>query len=382
MARKHTQQRKDGLYQREPGGVWYYDIPAIAGKHPRLRGSTGEREEAKAREVLDLKRAERHSAVAPVLGPRQAVSVGVVRNLASAIVKYVGENGGKRSADTDAQRLEFWNRELGGVLVADITTDMVRERTDEIARTRTPSTANRYVAAIGQVLSACATGRYGRKRKLAWGWIQTRPPLAKYDEPKRRIRDLTGDQLKKLVTELPEHQRDCFLFAVCTGLRQANIIGLRWDWLNLDNRTGFIPAEEFKTDADHGFPLNDDAMEILAKWKGVHREYVFAYRPACPGGALGEPRPIASTLSTRAWYKALKRAGIEEFRWHDSRHVWASALVRAGVTLFELMELAGWSSPEMARRYAHLNPGHLAGAASKINGIASVAQSPQPVCHE
>lgn len=65
-------------------------------------------------------------------------------------------------------------------------------------------------------------------------------------------------------------------------------------------------------------------------------------------------------VATKAWKKALKRAGIENFRWHDLRHTWASWHVQQGTPLHVLQELGGWESAEMARRYAHLHSDHLA----------------------
>ncbi|HEY6451821.1 MAG TPA: tyrosine-type recombinase/integrase, partial [Steroidobacteraceae bacterium] len=65
-------------------------------------------------------------------------------------------------------------------------------------------------------------------------------------------------------------------------------------------------------------------------------------------------------VSTAAWYKALKRAGFEDFRWHDLRHTWASWHVQGGTPLFALQELAGWETEKMVRRYAHLAAEHLA----------------------
>jgi integrase len=71
-------------------------------------------------------------------------------------------------------------------------------------------------------------------------------------------------------------------------------------------------------------------------------------------------------LNTRAWYNALKRAGIENFRWHDLRHVWASNHVQLGTPLFALQELAGWETEKMVRLYAHLAAGHLAVYAERL----------------
>ena len=60
--------------------------------------------------------------------------------------------------------------------------------------------------------------------------------------------------------------------------------------------------------------------------------------------------------SSTAWDKAKQRAGIEDFRFHDLRHTWASWHVQSGTSLPELMELGGWKSYEMVLRYAHLAP--------------------------
>lgn len=72
-------------------------------------------------------------------------------------------------------------------------------------------------------------------------------------------------------------------------------------------------------------------------------------------------------LNTRSWRKALKRAGIANFRWHDLRHTWASWLVQRRVPLFVLQELGGWQSAEIVRRYAHLSPSVNARYAAEID---------------
>lgn len=82
--------------------------------------------------------------------------------------------------------------------------------------------------------------------------------------------------------------------------------------------------------------------------------------------------------STKTWYGALERAGIEDFRWHDLRHTWASWHVQNGTPLYVLQELGGWESPEMVRRYAHLAAEHLAPFADRLIAVrAADAGSPE-----
>lgn len=70
-----------------------------------------------------------------------------------------------------------------------------------------------------------------------------------------------------------------------------------------------------------------------------------------------------------AWRIGLKRAGIEDFRFHDLRHTWASWLIQSGVPLSALQEMGGWESIEMVQRYAHLAPNHLTEHARQIDAI-------------
>jgi len=77
----------------------------------------------------------------------------------------------------------------------------------------------------------------------------------------------------------------------------------------MDRRTAWVHADEAKGGEAIGVPLNDDAMAVLSEEKGKHPDRVFTYK----GRPLGQ-------VNTRSWRNALKRAGIEDFRWHDLRH--------------------------------------------------------------
>ena len=77
-------------------------------------------------------------------------------------------------------------------------------------------------------------------------------------------------------------------------------------------------------------------------------------------------------VSTKAWYQALKRLGIESFRWHDLRHTWASWHAQSGTPLIALQELEGWASTDMVRRYAHLAADHLAPYAERLCALRAV----------
>jgi len=109
-----------------------------------------------------------------------------------------------------------------------------------------------------------------------------------------------------------------------------------------------------KNGEGRGIPLNNDAVLALRQVQGVHERFCFTYK----GKRM--------TAIGSSWRRTLKRAGIDNFRFHDLRHTWASWHVMNGTSLQELMELGGWKPYEMVLRYAHLAPEHLANAAQRI----------------
>lgn len=169
------------------------------------------------------------------------------------------------------------------------------------------------------------------------------------------MRYLTHGEASALLNELPEHLSHMVAFSLATGLRKGNVIGLCWSQVDLLRRVAWIHPDQSKTRKAIVVPLNDDAMRVLLLQRGRHAVRVFTYN--------SEPVIVATTA---AWYKALKRCGIDDFRWHDLRHTWASWHVQRGTPLHVLQELGGWQSAQMVRRYAHFSAGHLAAHAANL----------------
>lgn len=147
-------------------------------------------------------------------------------------------------------------------------------------------------------------------------------------------------------------------FSLATGLRAANVTGLEWSQVDEGRRLCWVHPDQAKARKAIAVPLNGEALAIVQKQKQIHATQVFSFR--------GKP---ITQVSTKAWYGALKRAGIENFRWHDLRHTWASWHMQNGTPLFVLQELEGWESSEMVRRYAHPAADHLAPFAERLSAL-------------
>lgn len=115
--------------------------------------------------------------------------------------------------------------------------------------------------------------------------------------------------------------------------------------MDIARRVAWIHGDQAKAGKPIRVTLNATAIDVLTKQIGKHSKSVFTFK--------GKP---VTQVNTKAWCKALKRSEIENFRWHDLRHTWASWLTQQGVPLNVIQEMGAWESSEMVRRYAHLAP--------------------------
>ncbi len=103
-------------------------------------------------------------------------------------------------------------------------------------------------------------------------------------------------------------------------------------------------------------PLNENTIAVLRSQIGKHQHRVFTYK--------GNP---FNKAETKAYKNVLGQAGIDNFRFHDLRHTWASWHLQAGTPLNVLQELGGWNDYSMILRYVHLAHEHLAKFAGNID---------------
>lgn len=310
-------------------GIYNIDITAPDGT--RIRRSAGTSDREKAREYHDRLKAE--------LWDEARLKRKRPRTWDEAALRWLKEKRHKRSYRSDVQRIRWFTEHLRGK-----TLDAIDRRLIDGLVTKHIAASDRtkdlYVALIRAMF---------RLAMREWEWIDTVPAFKTYVKgSKVRVRWISQEQAERLLAALPEHQRDVVVFALSTGLRQGNVLGLTWEQVHLDRRMAMIEHGETKNGEALGVPLNEIAMATLLRQQGKHETRVFTYR--------GKPLQSANT---RVWRQALVECGITDFRWHDLRHTWASWLRQNDVPTWVLQELGGWKSESMVRRYAHMSVKHL-----------------------
>ncbi|HAU1150796.1 site-specific integrase [Legionella pneumophila serogroup 1] len=323
------------LYKRD--GVWWTDI---FHKGKRVRKSTGTTIRQDAQRFHDQLKNE--------LWNEKIVNSIPNKSWMDAVIRWLEESAHKRSLETDKIHLSWLDPYLKKYLLADIDSNLIESIAKKKESTGvTLSTVNRVLEILRAILT---------RAHKEWGWLESMPLIRMRRVENRRIRWLTKEEAARLLKELPSHLKDMAAFTLATGLRESNVTQLKWVQINLGKGHALIHPEESKTNRAIPVPLNRQAISIISSQKGKHPIYVFTYQ--------GKP---VTRCNNHAWQKALARAGIEDFRWHDLRHTWASWHVQNGTALHELQQLGGWSNYEMVLRYAHLSSEHLKVAAERIH---------------
>ncbi|WP_262966536.1 tyrosine-type recombinase/integrase [Methylobacter psychrophilus] len=316
------------IYKRND--TWWIQITTANGE--RIQRSSGTQVKQEAQELHDKMKAEAWRVKNLGSKPRHTWQ--------EAVVRWISEHGHKRSMDTDKLLLRWLNSHLNNKHIDEINKSLIDIiKQDKLKTGASNATVNRHMGLMKAILR-CA--------KDDWEWLDTIPAVKLLPEPRIRLRWLTQDEANRLLSELPEHLKAMARFSLATGLRQSNVTGLQWSQLDMQRHCAWIHADQAKAEKAIAVPLGVDALEVLRAQFGKNDTYVFTY----------EGKPV-TRANNHAWRKALIRAGIKDFRWHDLRHTWASWHVQNGTPLNILKELGGWADLTMVMRYAHLSSDHL-----------------------
>lgn len=278
--------------------------------------------------------------------------------LGEAIIRFVDENAGRNISikwQEDCKRkLKWFSDQLGSTyplakinqaVLSDLRNQVAKEpfyvgpEDNKRPKRRTNDTVNRFMSYLTQLLN---------RAHKEWGWLSHPPALKKLPGGKPRVRWEPVDRLMAALPYWPVHYRRMIRFSLLTGLRASNLIALERSEVDLDKCRIHISAEKMKSGKPLITPIPIAAIDVLKEIdsdkKACHPTRWFISR--------GKP---LSEISEPTFYQGLKKAGIEDFTWHDLRHTWASWHVQNGTPLHVLMELGGWASYDMVLRYAHLS---------------------------
>ncbi len=253
-----------------------------------------------------------------------------------------------RPHDYDRQRviLDWWKAKLGEYSLSAVTPEVIGRYRDLLQTEdgMSPGTVNRYLSVLSKSYSNAIR---------EWHWVSDNPlvRVTKKKEPKGLVRYLSDGERAALLKACRESKfRPLYLivlFALTTGMRRGELLGLRWSDVDLERRVAVL--HNTKNGDRRSVPIVPEVAELLRDHGRVRRldnDFVFA-----SGG-------VDPVWPDKYWYRALDAAKIKDFRFHDLRHTAASYLAMSGATVPELAAVLGHRTLAMVKRYAHLSDQH------------------------
>lgn len=329
------------LYQREGSPFWWFDF-TVNGQ--RFRGSTGKETKREARKVEDdEKRRAREGQKRPeewrlhdlcrVYYDERAQnksSCDTILHQLAKIREHIGKDR-KLSSITNATLMDYRQARRGeGVSSSSINRELVILRA-----------AMRYVHEIHGIAIP----------KLAWTKL-------KGEEPPPRTRFLSFEEYAVLMESAHPDLRRIIVCAVSTGLRKDNIRSLDWSQVNLGQR---IIQVVQKGNRRHSARIVGQLMAIMSSVPPEERK--------------GKVFPCVNF--EKRWRAAMKGAGIEDFRFHDLRHTFASWARQNGADIADVKEGLGHSDISMTMRYAHIKPDSKETAFDRVSDAIAAQFTPQ-----
>lgn len=176
-------------------------------------------------------------------------------------------------------------------------------------------------------------------------------------EAAERVRELSAEEEARLFAALPENLRPLVEFALLSGQRKSEIIAMRWSDVDLPGARATLWVKGGKP---HTIPLSPRMVALVASQPKACAQ-VFTYvctrrapkRKDRPARQVGQRYPFSEYGWMRQWAKALKKAGISDYRFHDNRHTAATRNLRATGNLKGVQKLLGHTDVRTTSRYAH-----------------------------
>ena len=269
--------------------------------------------------------------------------------------------------------LDWWESKLGRYNLAELNSNLIAQarnalsnEVSELGRVRAPATVVRYMAALSHALNTAAG---------EWGWLE-KSPLNGVKKPKvaNERRNFLSDEEIQRTLDAARQSENLFLYtvvllALSTGMRQSEILNLRWRNVLVDDDAdiGLLVMETTKNGEARTAPLAEDAFKAVMSLRSKVTQDHAGRLPADQLLFPSKTAPNKPVEIRKAWDTCRKRAELNDFRFHDLRHTAGSLLAMSGASTREIAEVLGHKTMAMAKRYSHLTHKHLGSLVTTMN---------------
>lgn len=261
------------------------------------------------------------------------------RRVSDGIQKYISTVLPQRPKNSRnvLQHLKWWEDRIGKYQLSEVTPALCVDCRDQLLRevgpkgkVRKSATALRYIATMSAVFECCMKD---------WMWISQNPMRAikKPSPGRRKTRFFSMDEIATLsnlcAASNSNYMLPIFTIAIHTGMRRGEILSLRWENINLQEREIFLPTS--KNGESRDIAMTGDVYNVLSDLvavRGVSKSGLVFPSPSDPQ----KPIDIKST-----WKRILEKANITDGTFHTIRHSTCSYLASIGISSTLIARIVG-----------------------------------------
>jgi site-specific recombinase XerD len=335
------------IYKR--GENWYIDFTF---KGQRIRESIGPSRKD-AQKVI----AKRKTAIVEnkFLDIRKEPAPVKFHDFAKEYLQWAKANKKPSTYNRDLYIMRQFDKEFERKTIQEITTWQIEKWKSRRKEGLQAASVNRELALLKHMFSMA----------LKWRRVKENPTkdVRGFKGETKRVRFLMPEEVRKLLSNcgdlLGGLLNPLVTLAVHTGMRKGELLGLEWERVNFEQ--GIISLFDTKNHERRDIPMDETAKATL---RGLERKGDLIF-PNKNG------KQIDGVPLYFAFHEALKKSGINDFRFHDLRHTFASNLVMEGIDIVTVKELLGHKDLKMTLRYSHLAPSHKAKAVNILDRVMS-----------
>jgi integrase len=258
----------------------------------------------------------------------------------------------KRSWKRDVQLVDHLIKFFKGKLLIQIKpADIELYKTNRKSEGVSGSTINRELAALKRIFYIAIKNKKAKYNPVT--------DVKFMQEPPGRTRYLNLEEINKLLTKCNDQVKPVVIVALNTGMRSQEILDLKWNNIFIENTINpYLEIEISKNGKKRFIPLNNTLITLFSdlKIKSDGRSEIFLnYRN----------QPLKHIR--KQFHYARDKANINDVRFHDLRHTFASHYLMNGGDLLSLKQILGHSTLKMVERYAHLSQSHKLNMVNNLN---------------
>ncbi|MCJ7525845.1 MAG: tyrosine-type recombinase/integrase [Candidatus Aminicenantes bacterium] len=334
------------IYKRKDSPYLWMCYIGANGK--QIRESTECTQKGEARSILEKRKTDLKENKNPILRKDQKIKFANFANT------FIDEYQGRRNELSENSRqnykllLKKINEYFGEMSLEQINDDCIdqyiKERKQATVKNRggkkiSKFTINRELGVLRLVLNWAQ-----KKKKIVINPVSERLSSENLFREPARTRFFSDDEISALLANANEPMKNIILVAINAGMRLSEILGLRWDEVDINGKVINLPAERTKSKTGRPVPLNKTMIELFIqlKLKRQGGEFVF------PNPKTG--KPFNKSIS-HTWNRLLKKCGIRTpGRFHDLRRTFITRTAQRGASVKDIQILVGHKDPMTTMR--------------------------------